>query len=1008
MTKQFTTTFFTLVFLLITNVLWAQTTVSGVMTDETTGETLIGANIQVKGQTIGTVTDFDGNFILTVDLPTPFTLVFSYLGYANKEIEITGDQANLTVPMAEEGVLVNEVVVSASRVEERILESPVTIEKMDPKAIKQAATADYYDAIANLKGVQSVSGSLSITSINTRGFGSISNTRFVQLMDGMDNAAPLLNFPTGNVVGISELDIHSVELIPGAASALYGANAFNGILLMKSKNPFDYQGFSAQVKTGLTDSREMANPKPYNTVAARYAKSFAKDKLAIKANVSYLRATDWLANDYTTSRKTAGFSEDVPVGADAFDGMNTYGDETQIGPVPSSFYAGLLAPNYAENADLLSALAPAGADLTVEGLTNSLKNLPALDIRRTGFKEEDLLTENRASSFKVDGAIHYRPNDKLELSYAYRRGQGDGVYQGSERYALRSFVQQFHKLEFSGEEFFVRAYTSITDDGDSYNLAALGGLLNEAALPTAPRTPEDFPDLDPELYGTSWLTSYLGAYGLLGLLFTDFNGQDISQADQLTALRIARQVADGQVTTAGDAALVNLLRGVIGTTEGVPAAGTPEYDALLESVKQRNLPNGAGFVDNSRLYNVEFNYNFKKLFNVFDMQVGAQWRQYDLFTDGTVFLEDPDGDGVNDRIHINEYGAYLQVGKKLFDDRLKLQASARFDKNENFDGQVSPRVSVVYTAGKNKMHNVRASWQTGFRNPATQDQYIFFPSSAGNLLGSTEQNAAPFGIHNGGAYTESSAVAALAAAAAGDPNAAALLEEINIPYVQPEKLNAIEIGYKSIIAKKLLIDFNAYFNTYKDFLVEQTVVPKAGVTVGGVYYQGVDNILAGDENTTVSRFRPSFNAPGKIRSFGTGIGFAYKLPRGFRFTGSYNYDDFSFNEDEFSDDFTPQFNLSKHKWQIGLSNTGIIKNFGFDIAYRWNSENYYESSFAIATLPSFGVLNAQVNYRIPKIKTIIKVGGQNLLRKAYQTNPGGPIIGWQYYVGVTFDQLLGQ
>jgi iron complex outermembrane receptor protein len=261
MYKKVTHLMTVLLLLLITNGAIGQTTITGVVTDKQYNEPLIGANVKVKDALIGTVTDLDGKFTLSVDQPTPFILVFSYIGYSPIEKEITGSEFNISVVLEEEGVLVNEVVISASRVEEKIMESPVTIEKMDPITIKQAATADYYDAIANLKGVQSTSGSLSLTSINTRGFGSISNTRFVQLMDGMDNAAPLLNFPTGNVVGISELDIHSVELIPGAASALYGANAFNGILLMTSKNPFDYQGLSAQVKVGMTNGNNMESPK---------------------------------------------------------------------------------------------------------------------------------------------------------------------------------------------------------------------------------------------------------------------------------------------------------------------------------------------------------------------------------------------------------------------------------------------------------------------------------------------------------------------------------------------------------------------------------------------------------------------------------------------------------------------------------------------------------------------------------------------------------------------------
>jgi iron complex outermembrane receptor protein len=391
MYKKVTHLMTVLLLLLITNGAIGQTTITGVVTDKQYNEPLIGANVKVKDALIGTVTDLDGKFTLSVDQPTPFILVFSYIGYSPIEKEITGSEFNISVVLEEEGVLVNEVVISASRVEEKIMESPVTIEKMDPITIKQAATADYYDAIANLKGVQSTSGSLSLTSINTRGFGSISNTRFVQLMDGMDNAAPLLNFPTGNVVGISELDIHSVELIPGAASALYGANAFNGILLMTSKNPFDYQGLSAQVKVGMTNGNNMESPKPQNTVAARYAKSFAKDKLAFKMNVSYMRATDWIADNYTEGRKIGAITDPPILGSEGFDGLNTYGDETQVGPVPSAFYAGLLAPAYAENADLLAALAPEGADLSLQGLTNSLSKLRTLDIRRTGLKEEGFI-----------------------------------------------------------------------------------------------------------------------------------------------------------------------------------------------------------------------------------------------------------------------------------------------------------------------------------------------------------------------------------------------------------------------------------------------------------------------------------------------------------------------------------------------------------------------------------------------------------------------------------------
>src|SRR5690606_12867372 len=171
-----------------------------------------------------------------------FTLVFSYVGYQSQEVEITDQNTTgLSIKLEEGTLLGQEVVVSASRVEESILQSPVTVEKIDILAIQQTPAPDFYDALANVKGIQFTSSSLNFPQINTRGFATIANVRFVQLIDGIDTQAPLLNFPAGNIVGMSELDAESMELVPGAASALYGPNAFNGILIMKSKSPFEYQ-----------------------------------------------------------------------------------------------------------------------------------------------------------------------------------------------------------------------------------------------------------------------------------------------------------------------------------------------------------------------------------------------------------------------------------------------------------------------------------------------------------------------------------------------------------------------------------------------------------------------------------------------------------------------------------------------------------------------------------------------------------------------------------------------
>ena len=208
---------------------YSQTTISGTVTDDNS-QPIPGANVIILGTSTGTVTDFDGNYVLTANQELPFTLQVSSVGFSTANQTITSNNQTVNFEL-KEGTSLDEVVISASRTPERIFESPVTVERFGLKELKSTASADFYNGLENLKGVDINTNSLTFNSINTRGFASFANTRFMQLVDGMDNSTPALNFPIGNLVGMIETDVQSVELLPGAASALYGANAFNGILL---------------------------------------------------------------------------------------------------------------------------------------------------------------------------------------------------------------------------------------------------------------------------------------------------------------------------------------------------------------------------------------------------------------------------------------------------------------------------------------------------------------------------------------------------------------------------------------------------------------------------------------------------------------------------------------------------------------------------------------------------------------------------------------------------------
>ena len=263
--------------------------VSGTIVQQDSKEPLLGVNVTVKGTVSGTATDSKGNFKLQTRAKYPFTLIFTSIGFEPQEFEVKGPESNLNISLVTQTILGREVVVTASRVSESILKSPVAIEKLDIRAIRETPAPSFYDALENVKGVQMTTSSLTFKVPNTRGFNIPNNFRFMQLVDGIDMQAATLGVPLGNAIGPTELDIASVEITPGAASALYGMNAINGMANLLTKSPFLYQGLSVYTKNGLNHiggtGRELGN---LTETAVRYAKAF-NNKWAFKINGSYMR-----------------------------------------------------------------------------------------------------------------------------------------------------------------------------------------------------------------------------------------------------------------------------------------------------------------------------------------------------------------------------------------------------------------------------------------------------------------------------------------------------------------------------------------------------------------------------------------------------------------------------------------------------------------------------------------------------------------------------------------------
>ncbi len=915
----------------------AQVTIKGSVVDNATGERLPGVNIRVKDKVVGTITLPDGTFSLAVSSNAPLTLIFSYVGYKAQEVEINQSTVdNLEVRLEESVLFGEDVVVSASRVEESILTSPVSIEKLDILDIQNTPAASFYESLASLKGVDFSTQSLTFKSVNTRGFGANGNTRFVQLIDGIDNQAPGLNFAVGNIVGINDLDLESAELIPGAASALYGPNAINGILLLNSKNPFEYQGFSAYAKTGVNSVETNAegpltqNAELYQDYGFRWAKSF-NNKLAFKITGSYLTATDFVGTD--TRDQGLATSGVVERGATErggnrfYDGVNTYGD------------FGITVGQIAD-------IAIAGGNTTLPAIRTLIPDgLDGLFTPR-GFNEASFV-DNTTESIKLGGALHYRLNDNLELLGQFNYGSGSTVYTANDRFVLDNFSISTAKLELKGSDFYVRAYTTQENSGDSYAANTLASIINQATY------------LEP------YLLTFAGAR-LQGA------GLDASHA-------AARAAADGVQ----------------------PLPGSPQFDALANQIRGQSIAEGgAKFLDKSKLYHAEGSWDLSDKIDWAEVVVGGNWRQYSLNSEGTLFALDQNGE----EISFNEWGAYTQISKRFLDDNLKIQGSVRYDKNEFFEGQLSPRISAVGTVSEN--HNFRGSFQRGFRIPTTQDQFIDLDVVTRRLIGSNSLLVDRYNFQTNQIYQTNSVNAARAA---GDASLLQIEDRVNQEF-KTEKVNTFEVGYKGLFMDgRLLIDAYYYYSIYNDFIAE---IDFTQAVPNGLTGANPESGSAAQRNAIVNgtvltqRFGFDINADGQVKSQGWAFQADYTLDGGYFVGGNVAYNELISQDDLLSQGFRASYNTPKYRYNLKFGNRKVTDRIGFNINYRWQQAFLWESSFGVGIVPDYGSLDAQVSYRLPEWKSVIKLGASNLLNERYTTSFGNPAVGGIYYIQVTFDEFF--
>lgn len=885
--------------------------ISGIIRDASTNESVVGASVFLKGTSDGVSTDIDGKFEIITGANPPFILIISNVGFEPQEIKVPDGVSTISVKLKSKEINLKDINVTASRISEKQKEAPLTVESMDIIAIKECPQNSFYEALGTLKGVDLTTASLGFTIVNTRGFNSTSPVRSLQLIDGVDNQSPGLNFSLGNFLGSSELDVLKVDLIAGASSAYYGPNAFNGVISMTTRSPFIKPGLEVSFKVGERNLSE---------TALRWAQVFKNkngiQKFGYKLNMFYMQANDWEANNLSASSD----SKDGINSLGGYDAVNRYGDEDITG---------------ANNATSLSQQA----------------QYPGLNRwYRTGYIEKDIVDYN-SSNLKAAVAFHYNLTDSIEAILASNFGTGTTVYQGDNRYSLKNILFFQNRIEIrKSDKFFLRAYATNENAGKSYD-AVFTAILMQNASKEDEQWSKD--------YRNYWIFNNIfnRAHNLPGFPPFQF------PYDTLQANAVLAQFQDTVNAWHNGAQNYSDFNALTVDNNSFFIPGTMRFDSLLKSITSRKTfkEGGSGFYDKSALYHIQGEYKFTPA--IMDILVGANFRMYRPNSQGTIF-----SDTSSEKIINREFGIYTGFEKRLSEEKLKLNFTLRLDKNDNFDYLISPALSAVYIAKSN--HVFRISFSAAIRNPTLSDQYLYYNVGRAILLGNITGYDSLAGIPSLPLYLNSPTLdRSLLQYFNVNPVKPEKVETIETGYRATLFNNLFLdvnyyfsfytdfIGYK--IGAKLVFQDPPFTNRLKSYTVYRIasnandLVITQGGSIGFNYYfkkfyaftanysynyldrRGSDDPLIPAFNTPVNKFNLGLNARDietyifKIPIKNIGFNLNYKWIQGFRFEGSPQFTGDVDTYDIVDVQINYKLKSSKSTLKLGASN--VLNNLVYQV-----------------------------------------------------------------------------
>ena len=396
------------------NFLLAQNSINGTIVDTEDGAAIPGASVFILGTTNGTATDFDGNFTITTSKDFPIQIEISSLGYTSQIIDVASADQELSIQLQLGSDFLDEVIISASRRAEKIVDAPASVSVISARKIANSAEAiDPMRHLMNVPGVTIQQQTANSMNIEMRAGNGLFGTAVLPLLDYRIISTPAARSNFSYQYGLSNLDLERIEVIRGTNSALYGPGVEGGVVHFITKKAIDHPGTSAELYTGNLSSRGGA---------VRHAHANKSKTFGYKINVKYNEGNDF--------------------------GLDLAEDAERI----STFYTSIVQPKITNKV----------VDATQVG--TPLLTMADLDTNNDG---NPLASEYQ--NLAMNAHLEFRPNENTSAVLSGGYSDAGGIFIQDQGYSYNQGLDYWVQARMTTGNLFFQAAYNANDGGDAEN-----------------------------------------------------------------------------------------------------------------------------------------------------------------------------------------------------------------------------------------------------------------------------------------------------------------------------------------------------------------------------------------------------------------------------------------------------------------------------------------------------------------------------------------------------------